>query len=312
VSRAFDTGGAQVGISQFVVVRRAPTAFPHTREIVKAEKATRPYLRQLDHGLHRAKLLIKRSGFSNFDEERILRKYVDALLPARHDRTAVDLGAGDGVKGSNTFALFASGWRGLGVEMNARRAGRLAKTYKPFTNVAALCARITPQTIVALLEEHNVARDFSVLSLDIDSYDYLVLDAVLTKFRPQIVVTEINEKIPPPVRFHVNYDADFQLSHHFYGYSIQSLADLCARHDYTILELEYNNAFIAPRELAGDARASVEEIYRRGYLERSDRLKKFSSNNDVDILHTLSPPEALKFINRFFAKHRGKYELSLG
>ncbi|MFN2480823.1 MAG: hypothetical protein ABR554_04990, partial [Pyrinomonadaceae bacterium] len=83
---------------------------------MKVAEATRPYLQQLDHGLHRAKLLLKKSGFSNFGEERILRGYVDALLPplppSRRARTAVDLGAGDGVKGSNTFALFGDGWRG--------------------------------------------------------------------------------------------------------------------------------------------------------------------------------------------------------
>lgn len=274
-------------------------------------KANQPYLWQLDYKLHRAKLLLKKRGFSNFDEEQILRRYIDALLPAARTRTAVDLGAGDGVKGSNTFALFSRGWRGLGVECNARKAGRLVKTYEPFAHVAAVRARVAPQTIVALLKEHHVAREFEVLSLDIDSYDYLVLDELLTHFRPRIVVTEINEKIPPPVKFHVKYDPDFRLQHHFYGYSIASLAELCARHDYAIMELEYNNAFLAPRELYGEQRQSTEELYREGYLERPDRAKKFSSNRDVDILHSMSPVAALKFIDHFFARHRGKYELSL-
>jgi hypothetical protein len=278
---------------------------------VKAEKATQPNLWQLDYGLQRAKLLLKRRNFSNFDEEQILRQYIDALLTPAHTRTVVDLGAGDGVKGSNTFALFASGWQGLGIECDARRARKLAKTYARLAGVAACHARVTPQMIVPLLKEHHITREFDVLSLDIDSYDYLVLDAVLSDFRPRIVVTEINEKIPPPVRFHVKYDPDFRLQHHFYGYSIASLADLSARHGYAIMELEYNNAFLAPRELYGDETQSVAEIYRKGYLERADRRKKFSSNRDVDILHSMSPADALKFINRFFSKHHGKYELSL-
>ncbi|MFL6231459.1 MAG: hypothetical protein ACJ741_22015 [Pyrinomonadaceae bacterium] len=274
-------------------------------------KATQPYLRQLDYGLHRAKLLLKKSGFSNFDEELILRRYIGALLPPAHARTAVDLGAGDGVKGSNTFALFNDGWRGLGVECNLRKAGRLAKTYEPFAHVAAVRACVEPQTIVALLEEHHIAREFDVLSLDIDSYDHLVLDELLAAFRPRIIVTEINEKIPPPIKFHVKFDPDFRLQHHFYGYSIASLAELCARHDYAIMELEYNNAFLAPRELYGAQRRSTEEIYREGYLERPDRAKKFSSNRDVDVLHSMSPTAALNFIDHFFARHHGKYELSL-
>jgi hypothetical protein len=280
---------------------------------VKPLKAAQPNLWQLDYGLHRAKLLIKKRGFSNFDEEQILRQYIDALLPHTHaPRTAVDLGAGDGVKGSNTFALFSAGWRGLGVECDTWRARKLAKTYERLAGVAARHARVTPQSVVALLAEHHVAREFDVLSLDIDSYDYLVLDAILSHFRPRIVVTEINEKIPPPVRFHVKYDPEFRLQHHFYGYSIASLADLCARHGYAIMELEYNNAFLAPHELCGGETGSVEEIYRKGYLARTDRAKKFTSNHDVDILHSMTPQAALKFIDHFFARHRGKYELSLG
>jgi hypothetical protein len=279
---------------------------------VKEAKAPLPNLWQLDYGLQRAKLLIKKRGFSNFDEEEILRRYVETLLPrAGAPRTAVDLGAGDGVKGSNTFALFNAGWRGLGVECTTRRARRLAKTYARLAGVAAVHARVTPHTVVELLEEHRIPREFDVFSLDIDSYDYLVLDTVLSNFRPRVVVTEINEKIPPPVKFHVKYVADFRLQHHFYGYSIASLAELCARHDYAIMELEYNNAFLAPRELYGEQRESAAEIYRRGYWQRPDRAKKFSSNHDVDVLQSMSPADAIKFIDHFFAKHRGKYELSL-
>ncbi|MDQ3906892.1 MAG: hypothetical protein M3268_00970 [Acidobacteriota bacterium] len=279
---------------------------------MKEAKLSQPNLWRLDYGLRRARLLLKKRGFSNFDEERILRRYADTLLPpAAAPRTAVDLGAGDGVKGSNTFALFADGWRGLGVECDARRARRLAKTYARLEGVAALHARVTPQGVVKLLREHSIPREFDVLSLDIDSYDYLVLEAILSHFRPRVVVTEINEKIPPPVKFHVTYDAHFRLQHHFYGYSIASLDELAARHGYSIMELEYNNAFLAPRELYGEQRAAVGEIYRRGYWQRPDRAKKFSSNRDVDVLQSMPPAEALRFIEHFFAKHKGKFELGL-
>lgn len=62
-------------------------------------------------------------------------------------------------------------------------------------------------------------------------------------------MTEINEDIPPPLRFVVKFDRDFQLRYHFYGYSIAALEDLCEKHNYGILTLEYNNAFLAPREI---------------------------------------------------------------
>lgn len=242
----------------------------------------------------------------------MLAELVARLVPDEAARTAVDIGAGDGIRGSNTYALFLRGWRGVGFEGDDRRARRLARAYKSLAGVEARQALVTPANVVGLLREHGVGADFGVLSLDIDSYDYWVLEAVLKEFRPRVVVTEINEKIPPPVRFVVGYDPDFRLQHHFFGYSIASLTDLCASHGYALLALEYNNAFLAPRELLGDLPAlDAASAYRRGYLERPDRRERFPRNQDMEALHSMSPAQAVAFIRSFFARHEGKYELSL-
>ena len=274
-------------------------------------KRAQQYLNRLGLHLQRAKQRIKQSGFSNFGEEQILERFVAELLPASHSRVAVDIGAGDGVRGSNTYALFRAGWRGLGIEGDERRARRLARTYKNLPGVEAVHALVTPENVGSLLREHKVPRDFGVLSLDIDSYDYFVLARILESFRPRVVVTEINEKIPPPVRFVVRYDPAFRLQHHFFGYSIASLEDLCARHSYALIELEYNNAFLAPRELRGLRPLDAPTAYRRGYLERPDRRERFPRNQDMEALHSLQPAEAVRFLERFFARHKGKYELSV-
>jgi hypothetical protein len=250
--------------------------------------------------------------FSNFNEESILQDYVDALLPRNHHYTAVDLGAGDGVRHSNTHALFTSGWKGLAVDGDADRSYRLARAYRYYPNVFTCRHRITPENVVSLLDAYEIPSEFEVLSIDIDSYDYWVLDALLGKFRPRIVVTEINEKIPPPIRFIVKYDPDFTLQHHFFGYSIASLEDLCARHNYALMSLEYNNAFIAPRELPRVSGRDAATVYREGYLDRPDRRKKFPLNQDMEVLHSMSPAAGLKFLSDFYARHTGKYELSAG
>jgi hypothetical protein len=262
--------------------------------------------------LQEAKLRLRGGRSSNFDEERMIERFVAELLPPAEARTAVDLGAGDGIKGSNTYALFRRGWRGLGVEGEARRARRLAYAYRGMPGVAACHARVTPENVAGLLESHGVRPEFDLLSLDIDSYDYWVLDRVLRDFRPRLVVTEINEKIPPPIRFVVKFDPDFRLEHHFFGYSIASLEDLCAEHDYAIIALEYNNAFLAPRELPGVRPLGAAEAYRRGYLERPDRRERFRSNFDMEELHRLGPAEGVEFLRRFYARHEGRYELSAG
>ena len=224
----------------------------------------------------------------------------------------VDLGAGDGIRHSNTHALFASGWRGLAVVYDSRRMYRLARTYRNQPNVFVCRQRVTPQNVAALLNAYELPQEFGLLSLDIDSYDYWVLDALLREFRPRLIVTEINEKIPPPIRFVVKYDPVFELRHHFYGYSIASLADLCARYAYALIELEYNNAFLTPVEHAPAPALTAEAAYRRGYLERPDRRTKFRLNEDMEVLHTLTPEAGIEFLKRFFAQHQGKYEIGLG
>jgi hypothetical protein len=266
----------------------------------------------LERRLQRARVGAGRATFSNFGEERILRKYIAELLPAGTSRTAVDIGAGDGVRGSNSSALFREGWRGVGFEGSNRKVCKLAAAYKHYPQVSAANCVVTPANVRALLTAYDIEREFGVLSLDIDSYDYWVLDAVLSEFRPRVVVTEINEKIPPPVKFVVNYDPAFQMTHHFFGYSIQSLSELAARHDYALLALEYNNAFVAPRELLGDLPAlDAETAYRVGYAERPDRRQLFPRTQDMEALHALPPAEAVAFLKNFFARHEGKYDLSL-
>jgi hypothetical protein len=258
-----------------------------------------------------SRLLKKKGGFSRFEEDQILAQYISKLLPPGHRGTAVDIGAGDGLRWSNTYALFSSGWKGVGFESESRKFSKLARAYRHFPDVFACGDRITPDTAARLLKSYAVEKDFDVLSLDIDGNDYWVLKAILAEFRPRLIVTEINEKIPPPIRFVAKYDPDFQLRHHFYGFSIMSLADLCRRNDYAILELEFNNAFLAPKELPGVSPLDPETAYHRGYLDRVDRKEKFALNFDLEAVQLMEPEEAVKFLNDFYAQERDKYFLSL-
>ena len=279
---------------------------------MRLDEAFKLLLKCLDRRLHQLRTSDRRGGYSNFGEEEILRELVANWPPPGPERVAVDIGASDGRRGSNTLSLFRDGWRGVGVESDARRFHQLAKTYKYFPGVAACRLRVTPHNVAPLLEAYGVGRNFGVLSLDIDSYDYWVLEAVLSSHRPAIVITEINEKFPPPIKFRVKYAPDFQPGHHFYGYSVSCLLELCQRFGYALVRLEYNNAFLVPEELARGCALPAEEAYRQGYLDRPDRGKKFPRNQDVEVLHSLGLPDQLDFIRQFFSRREGEYELTAG
>src|SRR5881227_153942 len=74
-----------------IKVFRRPTptrtrAGPRAKTLSMAKRAQR-YLSRLGLHLERAKQRIRRSGFSNFDEERMLEGFVSELLPESHERT---------------------------------------------------------------------------------------------------------------------------------------------------------------------------------------------------------------------------------
>ena len=251
-----------------------------------------------------------RGRFSHADEQRILARLIEKLLPQDWPRTVVDIGAGNGVRWSNSYALLLSGWKALGIEADPRKYALLKKAYANFPDARASNALADPQNIGTLLREFGVEKNFGVLCLDIDGNDYWVLDAILSAFRPGLVVTEINENIPPPFRFAVKFDPDFQLRYHFYGYSIAALEDLCRKHNYGILELEYNNAFLAPAELGAAKFRPAETVYKQGYLDRPERQQRFASNLDMEAVHSLSPEEGMRFLKDFYAADAGNYYLA--
>lgn len=251
-----------------------------------------------------------RGRFSHSNEQQILSRYVEQILPKERPRTVVDIGAGNGVRWSNSYALLLEGWKGLGVEADLHKYALLSRAYRHFPCAHACHSRVDPNNVLSLLEEFDIESDFGVLCLDIDGNDYWVLDAILSKFKPGLVVTEINESIPPPLRFLVKFDPEFQLRHHFYGYSIAALEDLCEKYDYGILQLEYNNAFLAPRQLGGNGFRDAQSAYREGYLDKEDRKKRFASNLDMEIVHSLSPEEGMRFLHAFYAGEAGNYYLT--
>lgn len=272
-------------------------------------KAAQHYGGIIELGLQKVKYSL-RGRFSHANEERILASYIEKLIPKDWPRTVVDIGAGNGVRWSNSYALLSSGWKALGIEADSQKYALLEKAYSKFPQAQASNAVADPENIGALLRQFGIEKNFGVLCLDIDGNDYWVLDAILADFRPGLVVTEINENIPPPLRFVVKFDPNFRLRYHFYGYSIAALEDLCDKHQYGILELEYNNAFLAPAELGAGHFRDAEAVYRQGYLDRPERKQRFASNLDMEAVHSLGREEGVRFLHDFYAADAGNYYLA--
>lgn len=230
------------------------------------------------------------------------------------DGYAVDVGAGDGANASCTLPLFRDhGWSGLAVECDDVRFSLLSRVHPPGGRVRLARHRITPASAPALLREHGVPREPTLLNVDIDSWDLAVAEAIAAEFRPLVVDIEINEKVPPPLRFAVTYAPGRRWDEgHCYGCSIAAAADVLGAAGYRLEGLQYNNAFFVRDDVAersGLAGLSAEAAYRWGYVKRTDRLRLFPWNADMEDLLTAAPEEAERRLRRRLARHAGHFLL---
>lgn len=248
--------------------------------------------------------------YSHLGEQFVIRNYLDEL-PVEH-RFCVDIAASAGVMMSNTFALYKDGWSGLAVEGDALMFSRLAHAYSLFPTVNLAKCMVTPINVVSLLEANDTPRHFGFLNLDIDGYDHFVLERVMERYRPALICAEVNEKIPPPLKFTVQWDPGFVWAQdHFYGQSIAKLHELCIRFDYSLIQLFYNNALLVPAEICQRPALTPEQAYRSGYVDKPDRRKLFSWNAEMEHVPSLRPEDALEYFRKLFIKYEGKYQLYL-
>ena len=227
----------------------------------------------------------------------------------------LDIGASDGLSSSCTFPFAKSDhWKGLSIEYDEKKYNKMKFLYKNFKSASVLKSKITPNNIEEVLDENKIPKNLTFLNIDIDSYDLEVVSVLLNSgYKPEIISMEINEKIPPPIYFSVFYDDDhFWIGDHFYGCSITAANSLLSSFNYGIYELIYNNIlFLNKSSFKKLSFQNVTDAYAKGYVDKPDRKKLFSYNEDVDCLQEMKKNEAINFLNEYFKKYEGKYDMKI-
>ena len=228
----------------------------------------------------------------------------------------VDIGASDGVSSSSTleFAKMPN-WHGLSIEYDDSKFSKLQYVYRKYKNISLANKKVTPDSIVDILHDYEVPKNFSFLNIDIDSYDLEVSKSLFQLgYRPDIVSIEINEKIPPPIYFNVKYDQEhFWQGDHFFGCSLTAAIEEFSKFDYLLAEFRLNNAiFVNLIKFPELTPKNASIAYEEGYKSIKNRKELFKYNHDVEILHKLNNDEKIVFINNLFKKYKNMYELKIG
>jgi hypothetical protein len=193
--------------------------------------------------------------YSQFGEDGIINKAYEIMgLSASNRRYAVEFGAWDGFHLSNTANLWYNQptfWKGVLIEGDIEKFTDLAKKFDelnslPNSSIAAIAINrmvtIDPQnTLYRILLDYDVPiADVDLISIDIDSDDYFVLESILSSpLHPRLIICEYNPTIPAHVDVYGRYGTSM-------GASVAALKRVAKLHGYELVALTKTNAFFVP------------------------------------------------------------------
>jgi hypothetical protein len=183
---------------------------------------------------------------SQFGEDGIIEKIFTII--AESNRYAVEFGAWDGKKYSNTYHLIQNrGWGGLLIEGNPEKFKQLQNTYAGNKKVGLVNALVGidagDHLLDEILAEAGAPSDLDLLSIDIDGCDYFVWQS-LKKFHPRLLVIEFNPTCPNDVLF--VQDRDLSVNQ---GCSLLALVTLGKEKGYELVCATNCNALFVKAEL---------------------------------------------------------------
>lgn len=201
--------------------------------------------------------------FSQNDEDGILLEIIRRT--GISEGTFVEIGVGDGLE-NNTLVLLMLGWRGLwlgGEDLAFRTSGSAKLAFHELW--------VTPQNVGSTIREGLAslglaANSVDVVSVDIDSYDRDVVQAILDYgTRPLVFIVEYNAKFPPPIRFAVT-DREPWKGTDYFGCSLQSWWDLLIPAGYKLIACNITgvNAFFVRTDqshLFEDTPKDISQLY---------------------------------------------------
>lgn len=111
----------------------------------------------------------------------------------------VEFGAWDGKHLSNCYNLAKQGWNGVYIESDKRRFKDLENTSKELNKnkeriIIPINSTVTStgeSSLDNILSKATIPKDFDLLSIDIDSYDYWIWREFI-RYKPKVVIVEIN------------------------------------------------------------------------------------------------------------------------
>ena len=191
-----------------------------------------------------------RKVYSQNDEDGIIGEIFRRI--GTSSRRFVEIGAGDGLE-NNTVWLLLQGWSGAWVEGQTSLMAKISDKFGSLLasgHLSVLNTFATPES-VRRLEREGFFSGIDLLSLDIDGNDYHII-AALEQLEARLIVVEYNAKFPPPHKFIMKYNAQFNWDMtDYYGSSLTAWDELLRAKGYALVGCNITgvNAFFVRNDL---------------------------------------------------------------
>jgi predicted O-methyltransferase YrrM len=165
----------------------------------------------------------------------------------------VEFGIEDGLECNSAF-LLTQGWSGAWIEGSEASAARARSAFAAY-KVEVVNRYITVENADQTISELAGGQELDLLSIDIDTIDYWIWQAIRT-VKPRLVVIEYNASWPPFIRKTVANDPHMVWDGtNFSGASLGALAALGREKGYALVgcSLAGVNAFFVREDLVGEA-----------------------------------------------------------
>jgi len=137
----------------------------------------------------------------------------------------VELGAGDGYDLSNTrYFIEEHKWKSIQIDSDSRGNTDVKQEF------------INRENIINLLEKYGCPTFFDLLSIDLDGNDFWILDTILTKYEPTLIIAEFNACFPIGTSQTIVYDSNFRWGgDDYFGFTLEAGRKLAQKHNYEIV-----------------------------------------------------------------------------
>ena len=111
---------------------------------------------------------------------------------------------------------------------------------------------VSPENVTELLLKYGAPEVFDLFSVDVDFFDFHILQAVLTKYKPRVIVSEYNSSLGPQVDCVVPYIPGRSWDRtNFFGASYTASDELGRFYGYKVVHCDVNgvNIFLVKNEL---------------------------------------------------------------